>query len=105
METITTSAAWILGGVAVVKVQGISGGYRLSRIKPAPEEPEEEEDPSRLVKWEVGSKGGYVPPQFFREFRRNSDGSVESRTYGRAKPGDIVNLDMDSMRFWVEVRP
>lgn len=34
-ETFTTSEAWVLGGhTAVVKINGISGAYALSRVRP-----------------------------------------------------------------------
>lgn len=36
-RSVTRSAAWTLGdGQAVVKVEGISGGYALERVRPAP---------------------------------------------------------------------
>ena len=35
IETITVSEAWLLGGGhAVVKVNGLAGGYQLSRVIP-----------------------------------------------------------------------
>lgn len=33
MKTTTRSVAWIVGGEPVVMVEGISGGYLLSRMK------------------------------------------------------------------------
>lgn len=33
-ETLTTSPAWVLGGhTAVIKLEGISGGYSLKRVR------------------------------------------------------------------------
>lgn len=35
-QTKTRSEAWLLGcGIPVVKVEGITGGYRLERVRPA----------------------------------------------------------------------
>jgi hypothetical protein len=34
-ETKTSSEAWVIGGgIAVIKLEGISGGYSLSRVHP-----------------------------------------------------------------------
>lgn len=34
-ETTTASEAWVLGGhTAVIKLEGITGGYSLSRVRP-----------------------------------------------------------------------